>query len=215
MMSRLIKVWIPTAIAVIAGAAALIGYVVPAARWLTASLTEWAVIVAAFALMAGIVNVLHVHVGRLAHAKRGSLYSVVLLLAAAASFAPFVLEMVPVRGLESVQTSSSWVFKYVIRPTAASLGAVLAFTLALAGFRLLRGRANAQTALFAAIAAVVLLGSSPLVLVDELPLSSVREWLVGVLALAGTRGLLLGVAIGTMVTGLRILMGADLPHSES
>jgi hypothetical protein len=215
MMSRLIKVWIPTAIAVIAGAAALIGYVVPAARWLTASLTEWAVIVAAFALMAGIVNVLHVHVGRLAHAKRGSLYSVVLLLAAAASFAPFVLEMVPVRGLERVQTSSSWVFKYVIRPTAASLGAVLAFTLALAGFRLLRGRANAQTALFAAIAAVVLLGSSPLVLVDELPLSSVREWLVGVLALAGTRGLLLGVAIGTMVTGLRILMGADLPHSES
>lgn len=214
-MSRLIKVWIPTAIAVIAGAAALIGYVVPAARWLTASLTEWAVIVAAFALMAGIVNVLHVHVGRLAHAKRGSLYSVVLLLAAAASFAPFVLEMVPVRGLESVQTSSSWVFKYVIRPTAASLGAVLAFTLALAGFRLLRGRANAQTALFAAIAAVVLLGSSPLVLVDELPLSSVREWLVGVLALAGTRGLLLGVAIGTMVTGLRILMGADRPHSES
>ena len=33
-------------------------------------------------------------------------------------------------------------------------------------------------------------------------------------ALAGTRGIILGVALGTVVTGLRLLMGIDRPYSE-
>jgi hypothetical protein len=33
-----------------------------------------------------------------------------------------------------------------------------------------------------------------------------------VVAAAGARGILLGVALGTLTTGLRILFGTDLPY---
>jgi len=40
----------------------------------------------------------------------------------------------------------------------------------------------------------------------------VRSWLAQVPAIAGARGLLLGVALGTVATGIRILIGVDRPY---
>jgi len=39
----------------------------------------------------------------------------------------------------------------------------------------------------------------------------VRPFIAQVMAASGARGLLLGVALGTLTTGLRILFGADRP----
>jgi hypothetical protein len=40
----------------------------------------------------------------------------------------------------------------------------------------------------------------------------VRPWITQVLALGGARGILIGVALGTLTTGLRVLFGADRPY---
>ena len=55
------------------------------------------------------------------------------------------------------------------------------------------------------VVVIVLLGQVPFF--D--PLTAVKDWMT-VPALAGTRGILFGVALGTVVTGLRCLMASTV-----
>ena len=89
----------------------------------------------------------------------------------------------------------------------------MVFTLALAAFRLLRARPSPATVLFLAIVAIVLLGTTPFVGLEQL--ADVRDWIVNVPGMAGMRGLLLGVALGTVITALRVFLTIDQPYSES
>jgi hypothetical protein len=41
-----------------------------------------------------------------------------------------------------------------------------------------------------------------------------RDWVVNVPVMAGSRGILLGIALGTIVSGLRLLVGVDRPYSD-
>jgi hypothetical protein len=61
---------------------------------------------------------------------------------------------------------------------------------------------------------LILLGTAPLPLLGNIPGLSdfVRPYLAQVIAVGGARGILLGVALGTLTTGLRILFGADRPY---
>jgi hypothetical protein len=45
-------------------------------------------------------------------------------------------------------------------------------------------------------------------------LAYIRHEIVEVLGMAGMRGLLLGVVLGTVITAIRVLVGSDRPHSE-
>jgi hypothetical protein len=79
--------------------------------------------------------------------------------------------------------------------------------------RLLTRKPKWYIVLFLVIVVVMLLGSVPLFLLGEVtPLVVLRDWLAHVPAVAGARGLLLGVALGTVATGLRILLGVDRPY---
>jgi len=42
----------------------------------------------------------------------------------------------------------------------------------------------------------------------------IKDWILDVPALAGARGVLLGVALGTVATGLRVLLGIDRPYVD-
>jgi hypothetical protein len=57
-----------------------------------------------------------------------------------------------------------------------------------------------------------LLGSTPLTGIGWL--ASIRDWIVNVPGMAGMRGLLLGVALGTVVAALRVLVTSERPHSD-
>jgi hypothetical protein len=61
----------------------------------------------------------------------------------------------------------------------------------------------------------VLLGQVPAgsLLWEEFPL--IKEWVLRVPTMAGARGILLGVALGIIATGLRILLGADRPYVDA
>ena len=92
--------------------------------------------------------------------------------------------------------------------------ALLAVTLTYASIRLLRSRFNLFSVIFLITALLILLGTAPLPFLGNLPGISdwVRPFISHVIATSGARGILLGVALGTLTTGLRILFGADRPY---
>jgi hypothetical protein len=47
--------------------------------------------------------------------------------------------------------------------------------------------------------------------VQTSPLPSLRDWLLAVPTTAGARGILLGTTLGTLMVGLRVLVGVEWP----
>jgi hypothetical protein len=226
-MTRLVKQFIPIFIATGTGCFVLLGYLFPDSGWADFRdlLIEWAVIVAAFAFFLGLVNIARVHGGRILRQRSSWFYSLVLLLAMLAGFTPPFLEVLQRLGILHPESPMQKRLNYIIfdctiSPLGASLAALVAFTLALAAFRLLRARRGwglISGWLFILVVAAVLLARTPptgLPVEIERLLAEARYWIVNVLGMAGMRGLLLGVALGTTITALRVLMGVERPHSE-
>jgi hypothetical protein len=167
-------------------------------------LLNWAIILAGFAILIGIVNLFIVHLGKIQGKKKGSAFSLLLMLALITTFIFGLVKPVQV-GI---------VFTTIQLPVEASLMALLAVTLTYASIRLLRSRFNLLSVIFLITALLILLGTAPLPFLGNLPGISdwVRPFISHVIATSGARGILLGVALGTLTTGLRILFGADRPY---
>jgi hypothetical protein len=71
-----------------------------------------------------------------------------------------------------------------------------------------------MSVVFLGTAALMLLASVSLPFIGEIPVLSdwVRPWLMYGPAVGGARGLLLGVALGALTTGLRVLFAFDRPY---
>jgi hypothetical protein len=104
---------------------------------------------------------------------------------------------------------TSRIFQYVLFPLQATIFSLLAFFVASAAYRAFRLRSR-ESALLVITSVVVLLGQIPL----WGALTNFKEWILEVPSMAGARGILLGVALGTVATGLRVLLGIDRPYSE-
>ena len=105
-----------------------------------------------------------------------------------------------------------WIFNNIQLPIESSLMALLAVILAYASARMLNRRLNLFSIVFIVTVLIVLLGTASLPFLDLPVLSELRAWIERIPAVAGSRGILLGVALGTIATGLRVLMGADRPY---
>ena len=194
-------------IAVISGLLVLLGYFFPGVFGnIQSVLIGWAIILAAFALLLGIFNLAMVHWKKAGTDGPSSIYSIVLLIS-------LIITIIAVSISGPTGSLSLWIFNTFQVPVEISLLAVLAVVLVFAAARLLTRRPKWYTVLFLITVLVVLLGSVPLFFLGEVaPLVALRGWLTQVPAVAGARGLLLGVALGTVATGLRILMGVDRPY---
>jgi len=228
-MKRLVTAIIPSAITILAIGFTLATYLLPALAGLRPLLVELAVIVAAFAMLLGVVNVLHVH-GTNILRRRGWFYSLVLLLSFVGVLLVALFDLVlslnrvPAAALAQQATSGTamtLVYQYILIPIQASLTALLPFFLAFAAYRTLRMRRTVGSTL----GALVFLVTAMLVLLGQLPLSNLppvvydnlrtaRDAIIGLWAMAGMRGILLGVALGIVATALRVLIGADRPSSD-
>jgi hypothetical protein len=206
-MGRITRKWVPVFIATGAGLLALAGYLFPGSAFslYRDRLVDWAVIIAAFAFVLGLFNLLRVHGERMLKLSDGWVYSLVLLLTAGIAWLPPVMQ-----GPAGAATQQ--MMDMFIAPLGGALAALVVFALTLALFRLFRRRWNALNVLFLVVVALSLLGATPIP--GFLWLSELRDWVISVPGMAGMRGLLLGVVLGTVITGLRVLLATDRPHSE-
>lgn len=165
---------------------------------LTQTLLQIALITIAVTILMGVFNLIGVHGSRILRRGRGWLYSVVLLIALFAVLGLWATGQDETNQilLETVQVS-----------VEASLGALVLFALVFGAYRLMRRRVTLSGMIFTVVVIIVLVGALPLTSVT--PVAVVRDWLMAVPVSAGARGLLIGIALATVVTGVRVLTGQE------
>jgi hypothetical protein len=168
-----------------------------------AFLVEGAVVLGGFALLLGVINLLTVHGARAKNRERDWGLSLVLLITV------LVVLLLGVAGPASEPVS--WTYNHVLLPLQATLFALLAFFVATAAYRAYRVK-SWESLLMVGAGVIVLLGQVPLgrMIWEELPL--LKDWLMAVPAMAGARGILIGVALGSVIAGLRLLLVMDRPY---
>lgn len=199
---------ISTVIAILAGLFVLLGYFLPDIFGSVQQLLlQWAVALAAFAALAGLYNLFMVHWRKVQTNQPTSGYSAILIIA-------FVLTVIAVGMSGPTGGLSLWIFNNIQVPIETSLVALLAVMLAYASARLLQRRSSAFTIVFLSAALLALLGSAPFFLGgNNIPLlATVRNLMTDIFATAGARGILLGVSLGVVATGIRLLAGIDRPY---
>lgn len=203
---------VPTVVAIVVGILVLITIFTsdPQLQALGTYFIDTAVIIAAFALFLGVINVLRVHARKIQKRQPGRVYSLVLIVALFIVLT-FGLPPLPDQPSGPSQPIIQWVFTNVQVPIQASLSALLVFLLVTATGRLLLVR-NLESVVMLLVVVLVLLGQVTLGLVPVLP--TLKDWILDVPTLAGVRGILLGVALGALLTGIRLLLGVERPYSD-
>ncbi len=206
-----------TAIAVGVGLITLLGYFVdaPLLRIMRLQLVAWASLLAAVAVLLGALNLMQAHLKKMTTGAPGWFYSLFLILSLLGTLGLGVAAPFMGWGSGPTNTANAWVFRYIQSAAGAAIAGLLFFFLVFAGYRLLRRRASLTLVVFVVAAVISLVGLAPLPAgVPDLGLRDLRLWLAQVPAVAGGRGLLLGVALGVVATGLRILLAVDRPYGE-
>ncbi len=199
---------VATLVAIVVGVLVLLGYILPIPELvsLRSLLLGWAVILVALASVVGIVNLFFVHWHKATRKTDRDLYSAVFLVAFLLTVAAGVI-------LGPTDPNFQQAVMSIQVPIESTLTAILAIVLAYVSLRLLQRRRGTLSILFMFSAVLfLLLGSGLLSSVETI--SPIKEIvaLLNLLPVAGSRGILLGIALGSLTAGLRILLGADRPY---
>jgi hypothetical protein len=211
-----------SAVAVGVGLVTLAGYffadLLPELSALAAPLLAIGSLLAAVAVWAGAVNLLRVHITRMFSQPGGwygifvvigFLFALVIGLLARGDAVP---DVIPADALQT------WVYQPLIAPVGATLSALLAVLLTLAGLRIMQRSLTLASVVFLLTAVVALFSLAPTLagLPGALTSAGASVWalLSQVLAVGGGRGLLLGIALGIVTAGLRVLLILDRPYGD-
>jgi len=197
------------AVAIAIGLIVLASYFLPIPVLLNVRtlLLGWGVTLLGIATLIGIITLMMVHWHKLRRSGGKDLYSPSLILAFLVTFGAGIWFTPTHPQFQRVVTA-------IQVPVETSLLALLAVTLAFASLRLVQRRKGWMPVIFLASALLfLLLASGLLPLQADTPVLGGLLGFINRLPLAGARGILLGVALGSITTGLRILMGADRPYS--
>lgn len=195
-------------VAVAAGVLMLFTYIFPL-DGLRALILNIVMIGAATALVIGVFNLVGVHIKKI-RSNDKPFGSLVLIAGLVVTFLVTLLQEYT-NLYPDWLPGSQWLLTNIQLPVESALMGVLAVTLLYAAARLITRRPNVFSVLFVATVLVTLLASTQFVLGSGLG-ALIRNFVSHGLASGGARGILIGVALGTIATGLRILMGIDRPY---
>lgn len=173
---------------------------------LSDALTSWTSFLVAVALLIGVINLLIVHIRRL---SKGNAYSGLLVFSMTVIFILAVTDFFGFT-IDGVNTA----FLLVQAPLEAAMASLLAFFLVFAGFRLFKRQRNGWSVLFITTAIIILLGSTLLPQAISGIFGRISQILSEVFVGGGMRGLLIGIAIGTITVALRVLIGFERPYEK-
>lgn len=173
-------------------------------------ISHWMTIVSAFAIGLAAANLGRVHIKRIMSKRSQWVYSLIMMITLVffAGFRTYV-EL----NLSNTLAAANYqiLFDNILTPLSTGIWTLLAFYIASASYRAFRARSWESTVLLVS-AVLVMLGAAPIgaLIWDKFPV--IQSWLLNVPNMVGQRGILIGAAIGSFVTSLRILTGIERGH---
>ncbi len=200
-----------TSIAAGAGLLTLLGYFIPVPVLLAVrmQLVSWATLLAAVAVIIGAYSLVKAHVKNFMSFKTGGAYSLIAVL----GFAGMVIAgiVTPVTHIPA----SAFLLENVVLAGATALSALLLFVLVIAAAKVMRRPPSVIGVTFLIGLVISLIGLAPTVTgLPDLGFAGLYGWLAQVPAVAGGRGLLIGISLGVIATGLRVLLAIDRPYGD-
>jgi hypothetical protein len=175
---------------------------------LRVQLLNWAVPLSCVACLEAILNlVFSVHWKRVRQNHKRKRYSLVIIISFAVTLVAGIFLGPSNPGFQKLVT-------HVQVPIESSLMALLAITLVMASLKILQTHRNWMGfVFFLCVVLFLVLNSGVLAFTDEIPV--LRDLLSGFhhAPVAGARGILLGIALGSMTAGIRVLIGSDRPYN--
>ncbi len=179
-------------------------------------LSDFVSIIAAFAIWLGALNLMKISSRTVIRRGKGWPYSGIVVVSFVATGVVGFFFSGGTR-FQEPGTAFDWIYQNVYNPCSSTMYAVLAFYVASASFRAFRAR-NLEATLLLAAGVLVMLGRVPLgdqltaALPPEYRLSVVANWIMQVPNLAGQRAIMIGIALGTAATSLRLILGIERSH---
>jgi hypothetical protein len=103
---------------------------------------------------------------------------------------------------------AEWIYNYLYNPAQATMFSILAFFIASAAYRTFRAR-TWEAAILLVAAALVMFGRVPLSAAISSVFPDMADWIMAYPQMAAKRGIILGVALGSIATALRIIFGIE------
>jgi hypothetical protein len=200
---------IPLIIAGIVGVVLVIQYFIPHTPFGTLNdvFSDWFSVIEAAAILLGVLNLIKVSGDKVYKRQKDWPFALVIIICFFIMItAGFILS--GGRRFLDEGTPFLYLYDYVYTPLVAMMFALLAF------YRAFRARNKEATVLLVA-AFLVMLGQVPLGdyltgwLPEWLHMSSISEWIMQVLNMAGQRAIMIGIALGIASTSLRLILGIE------
>lgn len=225
---------IPAIIAAIVGTVMIVAYFVPVAQDWQDVVGVWFEILAAIAFILGGANLFTHHLKKMSARRPGWGFSAVTLAAFVITFIVGMFKVgVPASdrfpdmawsgSYNETGTPFWWLYEYVYNPLAATMFSLLAFYVSSAAFRAFRAK-NTEATLLLITAFVILLGRTyagtwlTSNVPDDYPaltFPGLTVYIMGVINTSGQRAIMIGIALGTAATSLKVLMGIDRSYLGS
>jgi len=222
---------IPLIVAFFAGIIPIIALYVPknflsGQEGMSTRLGQWLIIVAGFALLLGVVNVIQNSSRKIARRDSGWLFSAVLVTGLLITGSFGIWGAVSHHGIgfmpDGSPTPFKWVEDRIFQPLQSTIFSLLAFFMASAAFRAFRAR-NTEATILLVAAGVVMAGRVPLLefLAAPVPalhpaaasgslfLGSLTEWVMNTPNGAAQSGIIIGAALGAASMAIRVILGIE------
>ena len=174
-------------------------------------LDTWLIIVAAFALPLGAVNVFMINFSKISKRSKGWPYSIVILAGLVAMGAIGISGAYRQDSLSQFQ----YLFQNIVSPLQSTMFSLLSFYVASAAYRAFRAR-NLDAAILLVSAIVVMMGRIPFGdMLSKGSMTPLSEWLMTIPNTAAQRGIIIGAALGAASMSIRIILGIERTYLGS
>ncbi|MGE5174824.1 MAG: hypothetical protein ACM3JJ_00500 [Hyphomicrobiales bacterium] len=189
-------------------------------------LDQWLIIVAGFALLLGIVNVIQNNSRKITRREKGWPYAAILLLGLFVTSGFGIYGAISRQGIGLLPNGGStpfnWVYDWIFQPLQATIFSLLAFFMASAAFRAFRAR-NTEATILLIAAGLVMSGRVPLLELLAAPfppiqpaasgasqfLGRLTEWIMDTPNGAAQSGIIIGAALGAAAMATRVILGME------
>ena len=211
---------VPLVVVFCAGIVMIISYYIPQ-KWaqndIIGGYSSWYQIIAAFALLLGVVSLAQVHTFKIIRQRQGWAYSLIMIIS--------LIVMTLAGFLWGIKEGKPfmWIFNNVTTPLASTVFSILAFYIASAAYRAFRAR-SLEASIMLVAAVIVMIGRIPFgemfsqMLPDSLAflrLDNITQWLFRVPIAAAKRAILLGMGLSGVTLSLRIILGLERTYMGS